>query len=228
MNREYRYGNALRLLGATDPAIKKLDTLLGLGTLGLWDLTEAKNELIKVLLPVRGQGRPRCRRGARLRVPARHVRSSRVPVVSFLRELATMSGETERWHELVQQLLRGLNTQPDIDVAAQCPRVASPAERYAYYSANLVVLAVSTADQVMASHVLPGREDVHTEWKRYFHLWQSQCTAEEWEAQVQVVSSLPQAKGDDIVLRLAPATSGKESVRPDQGPGSLTMYTRMI
>ncbi len=154
--------------------------------------------------------------------------SSRAPVVSFLRELATMSGETERWHELVQQLLRRLNTQPDIDVAAYCPRVASPAERYAYYSANLVVLAVSTADQVMASHVLPGREDVHTEWKRYFHLWQSQCTAEEWEAQVQVVSSLPQAKGDDIVLRLAPATSGKESVRPDQGSGSLTMYTRMI
>ncbi|MFI6291750.1 NACHT domain-containing protein [Nonomuraea sp. NPDC050790] len=48
MRRGYRYSDAVRLLGGQDPAIKALDTLLGVGTLGVWDLIEAKNELTKV------------------------------------------------------------------------------------------------------------------------------------------------------------------------------------
>ncbi|MEV1175724.1 hypothetical protein [Nonomuraea sp. NPDC049784] len=48
MARGFRYVDAVRLLGGQDPAIRALDTLLGVGTLGVWDLIEVKNELIKV------------------------------------------------------------------------------------------------------------------------------------------------------------------------------------
>ncbi|MFG1703751.1 NACHT domain-containing protein [Nonomuraea sp. M3C6] len=154
--------------------------------------------------------------------------SSRTPVVAFLGELAKTGQEADRWHALVRRLFKRLNAQPDVDLPSYRPRIASPAERYAYYSANLLALAVTTAEQVLASELLPGLEDVPTEWKRYFYLWQSQFTDEEWAAQLRVVTSTPKVTSDDLVLRVNQAINGGETVGdlPTGGISPLTMFTR--
>ncbi|MFD1939642.1 hypothetical protein ACFSKW_50105 [Nonomuraea mangrovi] len=48
MSRESRFGDAVRLLGGPDPSLKTLSTLLSLGTLGIWDLIDVKNELVRL------------------------------------------------------------------------------------------------------------------------------------------------------------------------------------
>ncbi|RSN14353.1 hypothetical protein DMB42_07490 [Nonomuraea sp. WAC 01424] len=154
--------------------------------------------------------------------------SSRAPAVVFLAELAKMGQDADRWHALVRRLFKRLNAQTDVDLPNYRPRIASPAERYAYYSANLLVLAVTTAEQVLASDLLPGLEDLPTEWKRYFYLWQSQFVGEEWAAQLRVVTSTPKVSSDDLVLRMNPAISGEEAAGelPTGGIGPLTVFTR--
>ncbi|MEV0582583.1 hypothetical protein [Nonomuraea sp. NPDC050310] len=48
MARGYRYVDAVRLLNGDEPAIQDLDTVLGVATLGLWDLIDVKGQLVQV------------------------------------------------------------------------------------------------------------------------------------------------------------------------------------
>ncbi|NUW40652.1 NACHT domain-containing protein [Nonomuraea rhodomycinica] len=116
--------------------------------------------------------------------------SSYAPVVEFLWQLARRS-DAKPWHAVVARLFHELDDRSDMSPPHYRPQPSNPARRYAYYTANLLVLAVTTADRVFASDLLPGREDAPTEWERYFYLWKSQCAKEEWESQVRVVTLIP-------------------------------------
>lgn len=105
--------------------------------------------------------------------------SSRATVVSFLQELAVMKGAADLWRGLVMRLFRQLDTRLSMQYANYRPSRADSPRRHAYYTANLLVLALACAPAMRASAVLPGREDVVTEWRRQALLWRSQCAAEE-------------------------------------------------
>ncbi|MGW0203865.1 NACHT N-terminal helical domain 7-containing protein [Nonomuraea sp. NPDC003201] len=48
MAKDYRYADAVRLLGGADAAVEKIDLLLSIGTLGLWDVIDAKQQFMQV------------------------------------------------------------------------------------------------------------------------------------------------------------------------------------
>ncbi|MFB9630293.1 NACHT and WD40 repeat domain-containing protein [Nonomuraea helvata] len=48
MAKEYRYADAVRLLGGADPAVATIDLWLSVGTLGLWDMIDAKQQFVQV------------------------------------------------------------------------------------------------------------------------------------------------------------------------------------
>nr|WP_219472221.1 hypothetical protein [Nonomuraea rhizosphaerae] len=124
--------------------------------------------------------------------------SSRTPVLSFLGEMAEQDGAG--WRDLVIRLFRRLETREDHAYPGYRPWIAGPQRRYAYYSANLMLMALAGGDVVHASVLMPGYEDVVTEWRRYALLWRSQCAAEEWRSIVDVVAACPE--GADIALTL--------------------------
>ncbi|MEU6997235.1 hypothetical protein [Nonomuraea sp. NPDC046570] len=160
--------------------------------------------------------------------------SSRAPLVGFLQELAEMRGEKERWRDLLLELFHEIDVRSDTSSQAYLPRRAGQARRYAYYSANLALLAVISSDQVNASALLPGHEDPRTEWERYFFLWKSQCTVDEFESQIRAVAATPR-KGKDnkwgLTLRLARRGTGEARDLSGQVVGSanpLTMFTQSL
>ncbi len=121
--------------------------------------------------------------------------SSRLPVVAFLRELVR---DADRWRAVVLRLFRELDVREDSSIAAYRPWVAGPHRRYAYYSANLMVLALACAPELRASEFLPGHEDVVTEWRSYALLWRSQCALAEWQSLVDLVAVRPVWSHDDV------------------------------
>ncbi|MEU6781650.1 hypothetical protein ABZ912_20815 [Nonomuraea angiospora] len=48
MAKDYRYADAVRLPGGADPAVERIDLLLSIGTLGLWDVIDAKQQFVQV------------------------------------------------------------------------------------------------------------------------------------------------------------------------------------
>ena len=125
--------------------------------------------------------------------------SSRPPVVSFLRELvAAHATDADRWRAVVLRLFRELDGREDSSIAAYRPWIAGPQRRYAYYSANLMVLALACAPELRASEFMPGHEDVVTEWRSYALLWRSQCALAEWQSLVDLVAVRPVWSQDDV------------------------------
>ncbi|WP_435793657.1 NACHT domain-containing protein [Nonomuraea glycinis] len=130
--------------------------------------------------------------------------SSRLPVVAFLQELVH---DADRWRAVVLRLFRELDAREDSSIAAYRPWIAGPHRRYAYYSANLMVLALSCAPELRASEFMPGHEDVVTEWRSYALLWRSQCALAEWQSLVDLVAVRPVWSQDDVRelhLKLSP------------------------
>ncbi|MEU4580041.1 MULTISPECIES: hypothetical protein [Nonomuraea] len=121
--------------------------------------------------------------------------ASRLPVVSFLQELAD---DPDRWRAVVLRLFRELDAREDSAIAAYRPWIAGPQRRYAYYSANLMVLALVCAPELRASEFMPGHEDVVTEWRSYALLWRSQCALAEWQSLVDLVAVRPVWSQDDL------------------------------
>ncbi|WP_435193103.1 NACHT domain-containing protein [Nonomuraea sp. bgisy094] len=109
------------------------------------------------------------------------------PLVSFFRMLAIKRGEASQWLRLALELFRDLDVRADASYPTYRPAIASPAKRYAYYSMNLILLAAASTEYVVASDLLPGHEDVPTEWERYFFLWKSQCAVDEFESHIRMV-----------------------------------------
>ncbi|MGW4966231.1 NACHT N-terminal helical domain 7-containing protein [Nonomuraea sp. NPDC004186] len=135
--------------------------------------------------------------------------SSRTTVVSFLRELAEAKGAENRWGELVTWLSRRLDTRLSVPYPNYRPRTAGLPQRHAYYSANLLVIALACLAVLRAGALLPGHEDPLTEWRRHTLLWRSQCAAGEWASLINLVQAdivaLQDGEWDgewDIELRL--------------------------
>lgn len=132
--------------------------------------------------------------------------SSRLPVVSFLREL---SRGADGWRAMLLRLFRELDARDDTAIAAYRPWIAGPQRRYAYYSANLMVLALACAPELRAGEFMPGHEDVVTEWRSYALLWRSQLALAEWQSLVELVAVRPvwsQHDVRDLHLKLSPET----------------------
>lgn len=133
---------------------------------------------------------------------------TRWPIISFLQEMIGALSEEERENlcRLVIRLFRGLDIRPDSSLPTYRPWVAGPPRRYAYYSANLMLLALTCSGTLYASELLPVREDTVTEWRRMAGLWRSQCDAEEWESVVDAVEVIQQWREgkQEIKLRLSP------------------------
>ncbi|MFC5820961.1 NACHT domain-containing protein [Nonomuraea harbinensis] len=126
--------------------------------------------------------------------------STRTPVLSFLKEMAER-GDKAWWQVLSVRLFRRLDMREDNSYLEYRPATAGPQRRYAYYSANLALIALICAGETRLSAVMPGREDTITEWQRYALLWRSQCTAEAWRSLVDTI--LVDSESMSIDLKIA-------------------------
>ncbi|GAA3216420.1 NACHT domain-containing protein [Nonomuraea helvata] len=118
--------------------------------------------------------------------------STRAPVISFLRDLAK-----PEWRPLIVRLFRGLDTREEPSYPYR-PWTAGPQRRYAYYSANLVLLALVCGGKLRASELMPGYESTIREWRGYALLWRSQCAPEEWSSILDAIAVKPEMA--DMVL----------------------------
>ncbi|MEV4364824.1 hypothetical protein [Nonomuraea sp. NPDC049625] len=121
--------------------------------------------------------------------------SSRRPVIAFLQEFAK-----PEWQPLIVRLFRRLESRDEPPYRYR-PWEAGPQQRFAYYSANLVLLALVCGD-LRASTLMPGHEPVIREWRGYALLWRSQCAPEEWTSLTSMIDAAPELS--DMALRLAP------------------------
>ncbi|MEV4017113.1 hypothetical protein AB0J35_42130 [Nonomuraea angiospora] len=120
--------------------------------------------------------------------------SSRAPVLSFLKELAR-----PEWQPLIIRLFRRLDTRDEPPYAYR-PWIAGPHRRYAYYTANLTLLALVQDGGLRASELMPGYEAPVREWRGYALLWRSQCAPEEWVSLLDTIDAVPVE--EDMVLEL--------------------------
>ncbi|MEV6030572.1 hypothetical protein AB0L65_05455 [Nonomuraea sp. NPDC052116] len=120
--------------------------------------------------------------------------STRRPVIVFLQELSK-----PEWQRLIVRLLRRLESRDEPPYRYR-PWEAGPQRRFAYYSANLVLLALVCGD-LPASALMPGHEPVIREWRGYALLWRSQCAPEEWTSLTSMINTIPEHT--DMALRLA-------------------------
>jgi hypothetical protein len=121
--------------------------------------------------------------------------STRRPVIAFLQELAK-----PEWQQLIVRLFRRLESRDEPPYRYR-PWEAGPQRRFAYYSANLALLALVCGD-LRASALMPEHEPVIREWRRYTLLWRSQCAPEEWASLTFMIHAVPEHA--DMALRLAP------------------------
>lgn len=117
----------------------------------------------------------------------------RAPVVDFLREMAARLDEDQR-AELTEFLLRLFHAvhdpRPARAYAGYQPRPLRVPSRHAAYSANLVVLAVCVAGQILASELYPepvSGGDPVGRWHGEALLWRSQLSGENWSRMVDTL-----------------------------------------
>lgn len=154
--------------------------------------------------------------------------SVRAPVVGFLTEMAAhldqpkrenLAGLLVRLFRVVHQsrLARGY---PDYE-----PQVLPVPARHAAYSANLVLLAVSTASSVKASELYGAQANAVTSWHSHALLWRSQLNTEEWTSLVEILALERFWDGErrDLRLTLNGGTFRPPAVDPywtyDESPG---------
>ncbi|MFF4617555.1 NACHT domain-containing protein [Nonomuraea jabiensis] len=121
--------------------------------------------------------------------------STRRPVIAFLQELAK-----PEWQPLIVRLFRRLESRDEPPYRYR-PWEAGPQRRFAYYSANLVLLALVCGD-LRAGALTPGHEPVIREWRGYALLWRSQCAPEEWAGLTVMIDAVPELS--DMALHLVP------------------------
>lgn len=121
--------------------------------------------------------------------------SSRVPILTFLRELAPPGSRDvvlRLFHDLERRDLRAF---PSYE-----PWISGPPRRFAYYSANLMLVALCGGDELLLSELLPGREDPQLEWQRHALLWRAMTGPDEWRALVDLVAVRPTASPDPYLV----------------------------
>ncbi|MFI6903719.1 NACHT domain-containing protein [Nonomuraea sp. NPDC050394] len=124
--------------------------------------------------------------------------STRPPVISFLRESADPA-----WRGLATRLFALADLRDQLAHPAYRPWTAGPARRNAYYTANLLKVALACDPaRLLWSRVRPGHEDPLTEWRRFALLWRSQLANEEWDSLIRVVRATSVGGAADLELAL--------------------------
>ncbi|MEV1204192.1 NACHT domain-containing protein [Microbispora rosea] len=121
------------------------------------------------------------------------VLTERHPIVEFLRDLLPAL-DRDAATDLLVRLLDGAETRTGESHPGYQPKKSTFITRYAYYTANLVVLASLTADGVPGSRLFPDEEHPGAAWSRLTSLWASRLSNEAFTSlpdalQVERVSS---------------------------------------
>ena len=144
--------------------------------------------------------------------------TARGSVVSFLagRLRALQADDREAiYHVLLHLHDSALQERRDNTFERYAPRRLPVPERYAAYSANLVVLAVLSTDTVAGSELFAGADPV-TEWSRRTLYWRSNLPQEGWLGLLDIIALdrvwEPRQVGDenvpyrDVILRYGSET----------------------
>jgi hypothetical protein len=115
----------------------------------------------------------------------------RTPTIRFLSGMAVATHDSQRreYADLLLRLFhRAGHPQPRDSFADYQPRSLPVAARQAAYSANLLVLAVITADVVLASQLYPECPQPVYAWHDDTLLWHSQLHDEEWDSLIDALA----------------------------------------
>jgi hypothetical protein len=134
--------------------------------------------------------------------------TARRSVVTFIagRLRALEARDREQIHQVMLNLHgAALEDRRDITYERYSPQRLLVTERYAAYSANLVVLAMLSADNVEGSSLFGGPDPV-AEWSRRALLWRSQLVQEGWRGLLDVIAvdriwTQREVDGQDTVAR---------------------------
>ncbi|MGW5262415.1 NACHT domain-containing protein [Microbispora sp. NPDC004025] len=123
-------------------------------------------------------GRPQPDDGLLYALLSFSVLTERGPIVEFLRDLLPAL-DREPTIDLLVRLLNAAETRTDQKYARYLPKPSTFITRYAYYTANLVILAAAiTADGITGNTLFPDDEDPGNAWRRLASLWDSQLSTE--------------------------------------------------
>jgi hypothetical protein len=89
------------------------------------------------------------------------------------------------------------------DFDAYQPYAVSVPGRHAVYSANLMVILVSSAGRITVDDLFPDRQDPVSDWRDTALLWRSQLPAEGWSRLVHTVGVHREWDGDRRAVWLA-------------------------
>jgi hypothetical protein len=129
---------------------------------------------------------------------------SRWSVIGFLQEMAQQTEHRLSLSQLVAGLL-GTADQAHLrpDRAEYQPAASPMPQRYATYSANLVVL-LTVLQPLRISELCGDPAEVVAVWRRYVNLWKSQLSPSDWESLVNsfALSRVWHGEHRDIQLKL--------------------------
>ena len=145
--------------------------------------------------------------------------SVRAPVVSFLTEMAANLDQPKRENVtgLIVRLFRVVHqSRPARSYPDYEPQLLPVPARHAAYSANLVLLAVSTASSIEASKLYGTQANAVTSWHSHALLWRSQLNTEEWTSLVEILAleRLWDGEHRDVRLTLNDGTFRPPAVDP--------------
>ncbi|MFI6326124.1 NACHT domain-containing protein [Nonomuraea sp. NPDC050556] len=121
--------------------------------------------------------------------------SSRFPILTFLKDLMPA-----RCKDMVLRLFHDLERRDLRAFPGYEPWISGPPRRFAYYSANLMLVALCSGDELLLSELLPGREDLQVEWQRHALLWRALTGPDEWRGLVGLVAVRPTATPDPYLV----------------------------
>lgn len=136
--------------------------------------------------------------------------SVRTPIIGFLAEMMSRQ-EGSRRNEQTNLLKRLFHIAHDSRSSHHLdgyhPRHLPATTRHAAYSANLMLLAICSTDQIAASELFHGKDDVVGCWFHLTLLWRSQCS-HEWFSLVRSLALYRVWNGDqrDILISLNDGT----------------------
>ncbi|GAB3135468.1 NACHT domain-containing protein [Microbispora hainanensis] len=126
-------------------------------------------------------GRPQPDDGLLYALLSFSVLTERQPIVEFLRDLLPAL-DREPTVDLLVRLLHAAETRTDQKYADYRPKPSTFITRYAYYTANLVILASLTADGITARDLFPGHTQPLDAWPHVTSLWFARLSMASFES----------------------------------------------
>ncbi|MEU6427429.1 hypothetical protein ABZ860_16185 [Microbispora sp. NPDC046973] len=148
--------------------------------------------------------------------------SERHPTVEFLRDLLPAL-DREPATDLLVRLLHGAETRTGESHPGYQPERSGFITRYAYYTANLVILASLTADGIAGTRLFPDDEHPGNPWHRLTSLWDSRLSRKAFfvlTTRMRVERSWRDG-GPDLVVRYA---RDPDDERPGMVPLGWNLY----